>query len=151
MIYAAAYVLSIALVNWGFVHVPLVHGWPPMSLAVGIVFVLRDYAQRELEHWVILAMLAGGLLSWLMADPFVALASVAAFAVSETGEWAIYTVTGRPFPERVLWSVLGSTPVDSALFLWLIGQFSVTAVALMTLRKLVGASLAYGGLRRIAP
>ena len=54
----------------------------PMSFAVGLIFVVRDYAQRAVGHWVIAAMLAAGVLSWWMADPFVALASVAAFAVS---------------------------------------------------------------------
>jgi hypothetical protein len=152
MIYAASYVLAIALVNWGFVHLPLVHGWPPMSLAVGAVFVLRDFAQREIGHRVLLAMVLGGLLSWIMADPVVAGASIAAFIVSEGTEWAIYTLTGKPFAERVVWSVLGSAPLDSALFLGLIGHFSLVAAAVMTLSKLVGALATYQGLalRRLA-
>jgi queuosine precursor transporter len=52
MPYTLLYLASIVLINIGFICVPLIHGWPPMSLAVGLVFVLRDFAQREIGHKV---------------------------------------------------------------------------------------------------
>jgi uncharacterized PurR-regulated membrane protein YhhQ (DUF165 family) len=148
MSYAALYVLSIALVNWGFAFVPLIHGWPPLSLAVGGVFALRDFGQRAIGHKILIAMAAGLVLSYVLASPFVAIASAAAFAVSEGSEWLIYTLTRRPFRDRVAWSVLGCSPVDSGLFLLMIGAFSPLAVATMTASKFVGAALVYGGLAR---
>lgn len=153
----AAYIGSIVAVNWLFTVVPLVPlpfdlgWWPPVSLVVGLVFVLRDYAQRACGHWVILAMLAGGALSYFMASPAVAAASVAAFLVGETADWLVYTVTRRPFRTRVLASSALGTPLDSAVFLALIGQFSVAGVATMTLSKMVAALAVYASLRRELP
>ena len=60
MIATGVYVLLIVLVNWGFSVVPLWHGWPPLSLAVGLIFVARDYAQREIGHWIWAAMIGAG-------------------------------------------------------------------------------------------
>src|SRR5210317_1099738 len=95
--YSIAYILSIFLVNIGFVHVPLIPFfdtmYPPMSIAVGLVFILSDFAQKEIGHRVIIAMLIGAFLSYLMADPYVALASLVAFMVSETVDWSVYTLT----------------------------------------------------------
>lgn len=151
MTWTLAYVAAIVAVNYGFSVVPLVpigsEMWPPVSLAVGLVFVLRDFAQREIGHRVWLAMLAGGGLSYLMADPYVAVASVAAFILSELADWAIYTFSRKPFAQRVLWSSLVSTPLDSAVFLYLIGHFSIVGVALMTLSKMVGALAVYAYLK----
>ena len=142
--YTAAYIAFIVLVNWGFSVVPLVEmwtgeKWPPMSLAVGLIFVLRDFAQREIGHKVWFAMGAAGILSYLMADPFVALASIIAFVISEAADWAIYTFTKKPFAQRILLSSLVSTPLDSAVFLGVIGHLSWSGVIAMTLSKMIGA------------
>ena len=83
--YTIGYIVLIVLVNIGFTIVPLVplfgEMFPPMSLVVGLIFVARDYAQREIGHRVIVAMLFAGFLSWAMADPYAALASVVAFFI----------------------------------------------------------------------
>lgn len=154
MHWTIAYILGITAVNVGFEHVPLIPlggvMWPPMSLAVGFVFVLRDLAQREIGHGVLLAMLAGAALSWWMASPYVAVASATAFLISELADWAVYTWTRRPLHERILWSSALGTPVDSAVFLLLIGHFSWLAVVLMVASKMVGALVVAEGLRRRA-
>lgn len=153
MKYTALYILLIVAVNYGFSVVPLVPTpwgdmFPPMSLVVGLVFVARDFTQREIGHGVLLAMLAGGALSYIMADPYVAVASVAAFAVSETVDWCVYTFSRRPFTQRVILSSLIGTPVDSAVFLLLIGHFGWSAVALMTASKMLGALAVWSLVRR---
>lgn len=149
-----AYILAIVLVNVGFEHLPLVPVggvmWPPMSLAVGFVFVLRDFSQREIGHGVLVAMLAGAAMSWWMASPYVAVASAAAFLVSELADWTVYTWTRRPLHERIMWSSALGTPIDSAVFLLLIGHFSWLAVALMTASKMLGALIVAESLRRRA-
>lgn len=148
----ALYIILIVAVNYGFSVVPLVpifgEMWPPMSLAVGLVFVVRDFAQREVGHWIWVAMLGAGILSYLMADPYVAVASVAAFAISEAADWAIYSFSRRPFAKRVLWSSVVSTPLDSAVFLYMIGHFSVVGVLLMTASKMLGALMVWHLLRK---
>ena len=79
--FTVLYICLIVLVNWGFTVVPLVDlsggkNWPPMSLVVGLIFVARDYAQREIGHRIIIAMLIAASLSYVMASPFVAVASL---------------------------------------------------------------------------
>lgn len=141
--WTAAYIALIVAVNYGFSVVPMIsvmgEMFPPMSLVVGLIFVARDYAQREIGHWVIVAMLVAGVLSYFMASPFVALASVTAFLVSEFADWAVYSWTKRPFRDRVVLSSCLGTPIDSAVFLAMIGAFSPLAVVLMTVSKMLGA------------
>ena len=146
--FTALYVILIVAVNYGFTVAPLValpggEMWPPISLLVGFIFVARDYAQREIGHRVILAMLAAGVLSYVMASPFIAVASVAAFLISEFADWAVYTFTGRTFARRVLLSSAVGTPIDSAVFLSLIDQFSMIGVLAMTASKMLGALLVW--------
>lgn len=153
MRFAALYVFTVVLVNWGFDIVPpltLPGGelWPPVSLIVGFVFIVRDYAQREIGHYVLPAMLLGGLVSGLMASPAVALASVCAFLTGEMADWAVYTFTRRPFSQRILFSSLLGTPVDSAVFLAMLGIFSLPAVIIMTASKLAGAVIVFFLVRR---
>ena len=151
--YTIVYIALIVAVNYGFTVTPLValpggEKWPPISLLVGFIFVARDFAQREIGHRVIIAMLAAGALSYIMADPFVAAASVAAFLFSEFADWAVYSFTGRSFADRVLLSSAVGTPLDSVVFLAMIGQFSLVGVAAMTLSKMLGALVVWWMLRR---
>ena len=57
--YTLSYIVAIALINIGFVFVPLIPFYdtmyPPMSIVVGLIFVLRDFAQREIGHRVFTA------------------------------------------------------------------------------------------------
>ncbi len=153
MWYVAAYVLCVVLVNYGFMVVPMLplpggDMWPPMALIVGFVFVIRDYAQRQVGHWILPAMLTGGAISWFMASPHVAAASLCAFLTSEFMDWAVYTFTGKPFSQRILLSSALSTPVDSMVFLGMLGMFSVSSVVVMTISKMVGAFIIFFLARR---
>jgi uncharacterized PurR-regulated membrane protein YhhQ (DUF165 family) len=141
---ALLYIFSIVLVNYAFTAVPILflpggEAWSPVALIVGFIFVIRDYAQREIGHKVLPAMLAGGIISWFMADPAVAVASICAFLVGELLDWAVYSFTRRPFSQRVLLSSLLGAPMDSAVFMLMIGLFSVPSVIIMTVSKLLGA------------
>lgn len=153
MLACLIYILLIVGVNVAFAHVPLItlpggEQWPPVSLLVGFVFVVRDYAQQRLGHHVLWAMLAGCILSWFMASPNLAIASAVAFAVGEAADWAIFTITRRPFSQRLLWSSLVSTPLDSLVFLSLVGLATPFSVISMTVSKMAGAVLVYLIVRR---
>jgi uncharacterized PurR-regulated membrane protein YhhQ (DUF165 family) len=143
--YSIAYVVSIVLVNIGFVYVapvPLLgEMFSPMSLLVGVIFILRDFAQREIGHKVLGAMAIGAVLSYLMADPFVAIASVVAFTISELADWAVYTFTKKPLGQRILISSAVGTPIDSAVFLWMLGFFTPVGCLLMIVAKMLSAVL----------
>ena len=149
--YTLSYIVTIVLINIGFVYVPLIPFYdtmyPPMSLIVGFVFVFRDFAQNEIGHKVIGAMVIGAVLSYVMANPFIAVASFVAFMISELTDWGVYTFTGKPLHERILISSLASTPVDSAVFLLMIGQFSLLACITMFVSKMLAALAIYFYLR----
>lgn len=150
-----SYIALIVLVNWGFTVVPLLEmpggeKWPPMSLVVGLIFVARDYAQREIGHRVIIAMLVAAALSYVMASPFVAVASLAAFLISEFADWAVYSFTKKPLHERILISSAIATPVDSAVFLAVINHLSWSGVIAMTVSKMIAALIVWQIVRRKA-
>ena len=150
---ALAYIFLIVLVNWLFTVVPLVElpggtMWPPVSLVVGFIFVARDFAQREVGHWVLAAMSVGGGLSYFMASPQVAFASATAFLISELLDWAVYTFTKRPLSERIIYSSVLGTPADSIVFLSILGYFSIAGAAAMTVSKLLGALIVWWLVRR---
>jgi queuosine precursor transporter len=152
--WVAGYVAAIVLVNWLFAALPMVEtpfgAWPPASLIVGFVLILRDMAQREVGHYVLIAMLAAGVITYVMVDPFIALASVSAFLVSETADWIVYTLTKRPLRDRILASSAVSSPLDSVVFLGLIGFLSPASFILQTLSKFAGALVIWGILRHRA-
>ena len=153
MRYALLYIATIVLVNCAFSVVPVFflpggEAWSPVALVVGFIFVIRDYAQREIGHLVLPATLLGGLIRWLMASPAIALASVCAFLTGELVDWAVYTFTKRPFSQRFLLSSALSTPIDSAVYLAMVGIFSFSSVLMMTLSKMVGAFIVFYLARR---
>lgn len=146
MKYSLAYLAGIVIANLGFSYLPMIplpgdQMLAPMSILVGFIFILRDMAQRELGHKVLLAMLVGIVLSYLLADPFVAVASAIAFAVSEAIDWAVYTITKKPLRERIVLSSAISTPIDSAVFMLVAGFFSWPGLVIMTVSKMIAAGV----------
>lgn len=150
--WTTAYIAAVVAINWLFVVVPMVPilgtMFPPVMLVVGFVFVFRDFAQREIGHWVIIAMLVAGGISYFMSAPVVALASVTAFLISETIDWGVYTFTRKPLSQRILYSSAVSVPVDTFVFLQLVGFFDWTAFALVSIAKMVGALVFWAVLNR---
>jgi uncharacterized PurR-regulated membrane protein YhhQ (DUF165 family) len=140
MIWVAAYLVGVVLVNASFVLVPpLVLGNGAVVLTVGSflvggVLVLRDCAQRAQGHRVLVAMVVGIGITALMS-PALALASGGAFAASEGVEWLLFTFTGKPFRERVLLSAGAALVVDSAAFLLLAGFWGWPNFAAMCASK----------------
>jgi queuosine precursor transporter len=86
---------------------------------VGLAFVLRDLARESTGRGAVLAAIAiGTILSYILADPALAGASAAAFAVAETMDFVVY----EPLRKRgLLIAMLASNAVgllaDSVLFL----------------------------------
>jgi uncharacterized PurR-regulated membrane protein YhhQ (DUF165 family) len=143
-----AYIVAIVIANLGFSYLPMIplpggEMLAPMSFLVGFIFVIRDFSQREIGHKVLGAMAVGGLLSYYMADPFVAYASVVAFMISESVDWGVYTFTNKPLKQRVLLSSLIGTPIDSAIFMSILGFFSWYGLLIMFISKMVGALIVW--------
>lgn len=94
---------------------------PSGVLVVGLAFVLRDVVQRELGmKFALGAIGAGAVLSGFVAPPALVIASIAAFAISETADFAVYT----PLQKKGLIRAVAASSVvglllDSAIFLYL--------------------------------
>lgn len=129
----AGFALCVPIANWMIPNVGLV--CPPDSpclipvgfgqmapsavLMAGLALVLRDLVQRRLGlAWAVIAILIGGLLSWMISPPALVLASVSAFLFSEFADLAVYTPLQRRGLVRavVLSSIVGLF-VDTLLFL----------------------------------
>lgn len=143
-----AYIASVVVLNIGFSYVPLIETpfgmLSPMALLAGAVFVLRDFAQRKAGHNVLYAMVIATVFSYVLADPYVATVSAIAFAVSEIADYLIYSLTRKPFHQRILISSFISTPVDTAVFLLGIEHFTVGTFFLMVASKLIAAFVVWG-------
>lgn len=145
---ASFYIGLIVAVNYVFAHtVPIetpLGMLPPATFIVGMVFVVRDFVQRQIGHWVILPMLMGCALSYLMASPVVATASLTAFLLAELSDWGIYTALKTEFHRRVLFSSMLGVLVDTCVFLPMVGFFSWGAVLMMWCSKMVAAVAVWG-------
>lgn len=149
------YIATIFAANWAIQTYGVVPVGPGLVAPAGVyfaglAFTLRDLVQDTLgRFWTIGAIVAGAALSGLVSPQF-ALASGAAFLVSETADFFVYT----PLREKnwifaVAASNVVGLVVDSALFLalafgsldFLAGQIvgkvwmTVLAVLLLTLLR----------------
>jgi uncharacterized PurR-regulated membrane protein YhhQ (DUF165 family) len=138
MIWTAAYVASVVLVN-------VIFGWVPFlgSFVVGGIFIVRDLAQREIGHRVALATLAGIGISYVMAAPPVAVASACAFGIGGGADWLVFSALKRhSFRRRVVMSSLVSVPIDSAVFLGvLLGTVPAAAFWVQVASKLAAVAV----------
>ena len=90
----------------------------PMTMVTGMVFVVRDFVQREMGHRVLLVMAMAIAWSFYYAWPVIALASGIAFAISEGVDWLMFTFTKYRLSTRILLSSALAAPVDTTVFLY---------------------------------
>ncbi|MBL1431734.1 MAG: VUT family protein [Robiginitomaculum sp.] len=138
------YIALIPFVNWSFTWAPnieLFGGWAfnPVTIVTGLVLVVRDFAQREIGHKVLIAMMIALGLTAVLAGPKLALASGAAFAISELVDWSLFTFTKFRLSTRVFLSSLIAAPIDSAVFLLGAGFFTIANLVMSIIGKMVGA------------
>lgn len=150
--WSALYVGLMPFINWSFAAVPTaaIPDWlgggafQPLAIVTGLVLVVRDFAQRELKHWIWGAMIVGLLLSSLTSWITVVVASGLAFLISETVDWAVYTFSKRPLSQRIMLSSLASAPLDQVVFIGLAslvvpGIFAWGTILTGIASKLLGA------------
>jgi uncharacterized PurR-regulated membrane protein YhhQ (DUF165 family) len=135
VLFLVAYIATIFAANWAiqqFGPVPVGFGLmaPAGVYFAGLAFTLRDLTQERLgRRAVVLAIVVGALVSAVapyvislgaldMTPVRIALASAAAFLVSEMADFAVYTpLRARNWLGAVLASNVVGLVVDSALFL----------------------------------
>jgi queuosine precursor transporter len=150
--WSALYVGLMPFINWSFAAVPTTAipdylgggQFQPLAIVTGLVLVVRDFAQRELKHWIWGAMVVGLLLSSLTSWITVVVASGLAFLISETVDWAVYTFTKRPLSQRIMLSSCASAPLDQVVFIGLAslvvpGIFAWGTIITGIASKLLGA------------
>ncbi|MDX1291887.1 MAG: hypothetical protein R3265_03660 [Hyphomonas sp.] len=130
--WALAYVALIPFLNWSFGVIPEFQiiaptgtgltaqgvSLHPMTMVTGMVFVIRDFVQREMGHRVLLVMAMAIAWSFYYAWPVIALASGIAFAISEGVDWLMFTFTKYRLSTRILLSSALAAPVDTTVFLY---------------------------------
>ena len=94
---------------------------PSGVLMIGAALVLRDIVQLIQGRTVaVVAIFLGCFLSWFVAPRMLALASCAAFLLSEFFDMAVYTPLSK---NKLIFAVIAScfvgSVIDSAVFLWL--------------------------------
>lgn len=140
-----SYISAIVILNMAVVYLPMIAAFgqrmSPADILVGIIYLGRDFAQQELRHYIFLAMLVGAVLSYVLATPTIALASMSAFIVGELIDWALFTFTRRPLSQRLVLSAVVSSPFDSAVFLGVIGRLTPLPFFIMTFSKIMGVML----------
>lgn len=145
---ASAFLACILLAN----YVTTEYGMVPVGFGLmatagtylaGLTFVLRDTVQDGYGKAATIGLIVVGAgLSYLVADPFIALASGVAFLASETADLAVYTpLRRRGYLRAAIASNVVGALVDTVLFLWIarfpiadsiagqmVGKVAVTAV-----------------------
>jgi uncharacterized PurR-regulated membrane protein YhhQ (DUF165 family) len=135
LVFLALFALTIPAANWlignvgtkcvadGPCLVPVGPGLmaPSGVIMIGLALVLRDLVQRRLGlAWAIGAIVAGALLSGLVAPPKLVVASTAAFLVAEMADLAVFTpLQKRGLILAVVASSVVGLVVDSMIFLQL--------------------------------
>ena len=104
----------------------------------GLTFVLRDSLQDAAgKRWTLAAIAAGAALSFLVSDPFIALASAVAFGLSEIADLAVYTpLRKRGYIRAAIASNIAGAIVDTIAFLWIAGFPIADAIAGQLVGKL---------------
>lgn len=130
--WALIYVALIPFLNWSFGIIPEFQiieptgsgltaqgvSLHPMTMVTGMVFVIRDFVQREMGHRVLIVMAIAIAWSFYYAWPVIALASGIAFAISEGVDWLLFTFTKYRLSTRILLSSALAAPVDTTVFLY---------------------------------
>lgn len=155
-----AYLLTVPGANWLISNVgvqfdpdgphliPVLPGImaPSGVLMIGAALALRDLVQDRLGiKWAAGAVIGGSVLSWLVASPFLAIASAAAFVVSESLDLAVYTpLKARGWtPAAIFASGLVGSVVDSVAFL-LIAFGSIAHIEGQIIGKILTTVIATG-------
>lgn len=128
--WAYVYVAVIPILNFSFARVnsfeliapndTFVHGvmLNPLTVVTGLVFVLRDFVQREMGHKVLILMALAIGWSFYYSWPVIAIASGLAFAISESIDWVLFTFTKYRLSTRILLSSAAAAPIDTTVFLY---------------------------------
>lgn len=112
----------------------------------GLSFVVRDSLQDTAgKRWALAVIALGAMLSFAVADPFIALASAVAFGLSEVSDLAVYTpLRKRGYIRAALASNIVGSFVDTVAFLAIAGFPVLVAIPGQMAGKLAVTAMAVG-------
>lgn len=128
------FVATVIAANWALGRYGIVNVGPWLTAPAGVYFAGLAFGLRDALHetggrrWVYAAITTGAVVSYVIEDAVtipgghapIAVASAAAFALSELVDLAVYTpLRDRSWPAAVTLSNVAGAVIDSALFLWL--------------------------------
>ncbi len=141
---AGLFVSSVVVANWltsTFHFVPVGFGQSATAgtFAAGFALASRDVVQDILgKKWMLTALLAAGLVSFVVADPHIAAASAVAFMVAELLDFAVYTPLrergrfgGRWWGAAVGVSGVVGAVVDTVVFIGIAFGFAMVWAAML--------------------
>lgn len=130
----AGFVATVIGANWALGRYGIVPVGFGLTAPAGVYFAGLAFGLRDALHeatgrwWVLAAVVIGACVSYAVEDGItipgghvaIAVASAAAFTVSELADLAVYEpLRSRAWPAAVVASNVVGAVVDSALFLWL--------------------------------
>lgn len=131
-VFLVLFLLTIPAANWLIGNVGecipngpcLIPVWPGVMapsgvLMIGAALALRDFVHNALgAKWAIGAIVVGAAISFLIAPPMLAIASAAAFLISEAIDLSVYApLKKKGFLVALIGSSIVGAIVDSAAFL----------------------------------
>jgi len=158
--YTLIYILLVPFINWTFswnLKFPVFPGselvFNPITIITGLILVVRDFAQREVGHEVLIAMFIALVLTAYFAGPELALASGLAFFIAEIVDWAMFTFTKFRLSSRVLLSSALAAPIDTTVFLYFAeslipNSFTMPNITMSIVGKMFGALVIWALLRQ---
>jgi len=118
-LYLASILLGNIFVNWlGIIKVAGLT-FPAGVVFIGLTFSFRDFVQRFWGDWQTWIWMGLASVITVCFNLHLALASFAAFVISESVDWFVFKVSGLPFHKRIYISNIFSCPLDSIVFVTL--------------------------------
>lgn len=122
--------------------------FPAGAVMIGLTFSFRDILQQRHGKWGCWKWMAVALLVTFFFNQNIAVASITAFIVAESIDWAIFTYLKGSFSKRLIISNLFGTPIDSVVFVVLAFGWNWQAIWGQTVVKFLSGLLVLGFGRR---
>ena len=132
LFWSSMYLSSILIGNLFVIWFDIVHfaglTFPAGVVFIGLTFSFRDFVQRTWGDWACWFWMLLATIITFFLNQNVAVASVAAFVISEGTDWAAFKFLKYSFRKRIYLSNLISCPLDSIIFVTLAFGWNFPAI-----------------------
>lgn len=132
LFWSSMYLVSILIGNLFVIWFGIVHfaglAFPAGVVFIGLTFSFRDFVQRNWGDWACWTWMLLATVITFFLNRNVAIASVSAFVISESADWAAFKFLKYSFRKRIYLSNLISCPLDSIVFVTLAFGWNFPAI-----------------------